>query len=261
MLVPPLTWLFVPGHRPDRVEKALASRAHAVIVDLEDGVPAGDKRSARASVARRLGAPAEKPLFLRINPRDDEDLAVAASLPVSGVVVPKVEDPGDVPDGVDVHAMIESPRGLESAFAIASHPRVVGLSLGEADLRSLTGALEDGVDWARSRVVTAAVAAGVPRPPQAVSMHLRDLAGLERPCRRGRALGHLGRQAIHPDQLAVIERAYLPTAREVEDARATVATLERDGVGVVGDGTFVDAALLGAAQATIALADAYGVAS
>jgi citrate lyase subunit beta / citryl-CoA lyase len=258
---PILTWLFVPADRPDRVEKAIASRAHAVIVDLEDGVPAGKKDEARANVTTLLDAPLEKKVFVRVNRGDADDLAAAAALPLAGVIVPKVERPEDVPDLPLVHAMIETARGVEAAFEIASHPSVCGVALGEADLGSQTGAGEDGLDWPRARLVNAAVAAGLPRPPQSVYMNVRDLEGLAQSCRRGRRLGHLGRQAIHPDQLEIIERAYLPTQAEVDKARATVEVLDDDAVGTIGDGTFVDQAMLGSAQMTLAVAGAYGVAS
>jgi citrate lyase subunit beta/citryl-CoA lyase len=258
---PVLTWLFVPADRPDRVEKAIASRAHAVIVDLEDGVRAGAKTAARSSLAELFRSAHEKPVFVRVNPGDDDDLAAVAALPLAGVVVPKAERPEDVPDLPAVQAMIETARGLEAVFEIASHPSVRGVALGEADLRSQTGAGEDGLDYARSRIVNAAVATGLPRPPQSVYMNVRDLEGLARSCRRGLALGQLGRQAIHPDQLEVIERAYLPTRAEVEVARSIVAKLEGPGVGEVPGGLFVDAALAGSAQMTLALADAYGVSS
>jgi citrate lyase subunit beta/citryl-CoA lyase len=258
---PVLTWLFVPADRPDRVEKAIASRAHAVIVDLEDGVRAGAKTAARSSLAELFRSAHEKPVFVRVNPGDDDDLAAVVALPLAGVVVPKVERPEDVPDLPAVQAMIETARGLEAVFEIASHPSVRGVALGEADLRSQTGAGEDGLDYARSRIVNAAVAAGLPRPPQSVYMNVRDLEGLARSCRRGLALGQLGRQAIHPDQLEVIERAYLPTRAEVEVAQSIVAKLEGPGVGEVHGGLFVDAALAGSARMTLALADAYGVSS
>jgi citrate lyase subunit beta/citryl-CoA lyase len=255
---PPLTWLFVPAHRPDRVEKALASRAHVVIVDLEDGVPPPAKAEARDRLPELLGEARERAVYVRVNPGDDSDVEAVAALPLAGVVVPKVERPGDLPTGLRVHAMIESARGLEAALEIASHGGVHGISLGEEDLRSQLGAAEEGLDWHRSRLVNAAVAAGLPRPPQAVYMRVRDLDGLRRSCRRGRQLGHLGRMAIHPDQLEPIERAYLPTAAEADEARAVVATVAGDGVGMVGD-LFVDAALLGSARTTVALAEAYGV--
>jgi citrate lyase subunit beta/citryl-CoA lyase len=256
---PPLTWLYVPGDRPDRVEKAVSSRAHAVIVDLEDGVAPAVKEEARANVARLLAEPRGKPVYVRVNAGSAADLEVVRGLPLAGVLVPKVERPEDVPDGLAVHALVETARGVEAAFAIASHPSVRGLSLGEGDLRSQTGATEEGLDWPRARLINAAVAAGLPRPPQSVYPHVRDLDGLAASCARGRALGHLGRAAIHPDQLEPIERAYLPTAAEVERAHATIAKVEESGIGTVGDGAFVDAAMVGAARTSIAIADAYGV--
>jgi citrate lyase subunit beta/citryl-CoA lyase len=257
MNVPPLTWLYVPADRPDRVEKAIASRAHAVIVDLEDGVAPAAKAQARANLPALLGARREKPVYLRVNAGNGEELELAASLELEGVVVPKVERPEDVPAGLRVIALIESAAGVEAAYAIAQHPQVVGIALGEADLRSQTGVLEEGLDWARGRIVNAAVAARLPRPPQSVYPDVRDLEGLAASCRRGRALGHLGRAAIHPDQLPVIERAYLPTAAEVERARATIARLEAGGVGTLRGGEFVDAAMLGAARQIVAIAEQY----
>lgn len=259
MSVPPLTWLYVPADRPDRVEKAIASAAHAVIVDLEDGVSAAAKAEARAQLPALLGASRPKPVYVRVNAGDTADLDVVAGLRIAGVVLPKVARPEDVPAlGLPVLCLIESAAGVEAAYAIASEPGVAGISLGEADLRSETGALEPGLDWARSRIVNAAVAAGLPRPPQSVYPYLNDDEGLARSCRRGRELGHLGRTAIHPAQLPVIEQAYLPTAGELVQARATVERLEQ-APGVVGD-EFVDAAMLGAARQVVALADAYGVA-
>ena len=91
-------------------------------------------------------------------------------------------------------------------------------------------------------------------------MNVRDLDGLAASCRRGRVLGHLGRSAIHPDQLEVIEHAYLATPDEVDRAREVVSKLESEGVGEVAGGLFVDPALAGSARTTLALADAYGVA-
>jgi citrate lyase subunit beta / citryl-CoA lyase len=260
MSAPPLTWLYVPADRPDRVEKAIASRAHAVIVDLEDAVAPGAKEDARANLAELLGPRREKPVYVRVNVGSAADLEAVAQLELAGVIVPKLERPEDVPEGLRVHALIESALGLEAAFVIASHPDVHGISLGESDLRSQTGALEVGLDWARGRIVNAAVAAGLPRPPQSVYPHVRDLEGLARSCRRGRVLGHLGRAAIHPDQLPVIEEAYLPTRNEVEAARATIEQLEGAGAGTLAGGAFVDAAMLGAAQQVMELAARYGTA-
>jgi citrate lyase subunit beta / citryl-CoA lyase len=257
--VPPLTWLYVPADRPDRVEKALGSAAHAVIVDLEDGVVPGAKAAARANLRSLLGGARAKPVYVRVNAGDAEDLDAVAGLELAGIVVPKVARPADVPRAaLPVHCLIESAAGVEAAYDVARTTGVAGISLGESDLRSETGALEAGLDWARARIVNAAVAAGLPRPQQSVYPDVRDNEGLARSSARGRELGHLGRAAIHPRQLPIIEQAYLPTDAEVERARETVERLEHSAAGTLPGGEFVDAAMLGAARQIVALADLYG---
>jgi citrate lyase subunit beta/citryl-CoA lyase len=272
--VPPLTWLYVPGDRPERVEKAFASQAHAVIVDLEDAVAPGAKAEARRQVAELLDRPRDRLALVRVNglatPWWREDVETAAELPVAGIVLPKVESPADVDavaavPSIDgrLHCLLETALGIENAFTISSHPAVVRVSLGEADLGADLAVEASGLDWARSRVVNAARAAGLPRPPQSVYAAIGDAEGLAASCAHGRALGHLGRAAIHPSQLPVILDAYRPTRAEVERARellAAFAARADEGVGafVVGD-RFVDAAVVRSAELTSALADAYGV--
>ena len=162
MIAPALTFLYVPGDRPDRIEKAFASVAHAVIVDLEDAVAPPRKAEARANLADLLGHAREKPAYVRVNPGDEADLEAVAKLALAGVFVPKVAGPEDVPRlSLPVHCLLESARGVEAAFEIARTDGVAGISLGESDLRAETGATEAGLDWARSRIVNAAVAAGL----------------------------------------------------------------------------------------------------
>ena len=264
MTVPPLTWLYVPADRPDRVEKAIASRAHAVIVDLEDGVAPEAKEAARGNLPELLGRRREKPVYVRVNAGDAADLEVVRALQIDGIHVPKVARPEDVPEvDLRVHCLIESAAGVEAAYAIATSSGVAGISLGEADLRSETGALEAGLDWARGRIVNAAVAAGLPRPPQSVYPHLRDDEGLARSCVRGRELGHLGRAAIHPDQLPIIEQAYLPSEEEAVRAAeilARYAAMESGAFALAG-GQFVDVAIVRSAAQIAALVERYGVRS
>ena len=253
------------------MESALASDAHAVIVDLEDGVAPEAKGVARANLASLLERPTDKTVAVRVNGiatgLAERDLEAAGPLAgVDAIAVPKVESPDDVaravsllPRELPLHCMIESPAALEAAYGIASAPGVAGVMLGEVDLCSQTGALEDGLDWARGRLVNAAVAAGLPRPPQGVYTSIRDLDGLAASCRRGRALGHLGRQAIHPDQLPVIVSAYLPAPAEVALARATIERLEHStSASALEDGSFVDAAVLGSARQVVEIWEAYG---
>jgi citrate lyase subunit beta / citryl-CoA lyase len=254
--LPPLTWLYVPADRPDRVPKAIASGAHAVIVDLEDAVVPAHKEDARAGLAALPLRDAPVPVFIRVNAVDTpwgrDDLDAVSALPVAGVILPKVETL-DLPE-VELNCLIETPLGLELAFAIASNSHVQGLSIGEADLAASLGATAAGLDWARSRVVNAARAAGLPRPPQSVYMQIDDLDGLAASCARGRELGFLGRGAIHPSQLPVIEEAYRPTVSEVERARRVLGL---DGTGVI-EGQFVDPPIVAAAEQTVALATRYG---
>ncbi|MBA3842877.1 MAG: CoA ester lyase [Actinobacteria bacterium] len=268
--LPPLTWLYVPADRPDRVVKALASGAHAVIVDLEDAVAPGAKAGARDELRHVLAEPAEQPVYIRVNPYDSPwgkpDLEAAAQLPVRGVILPKTRSATEaeaaarmLEDRLRVICLIETALGVERAYEIASDNRVHGIALGEADLSGQTGARETGLDWARSRIVNAAVAAGLPRPPQSVYTNLADPEGLARSCAHGRELGFLGRTAIHPRQLPVIEQAYLPTEREAAHAREVVAAFASHERGAFAlDGAFVDAAIVVAAEQTVALAERYG---
>ncbi len=273
MPVPPLTLLYASASRPDIVSKALASDAHVVIVDLEDSVESAAKDAARDAAAALLAEPPPTPVYVRINALATEwwraDVEALAAAPVAGLVVPKVEAVSQLdevaaraPEGVPLFCLIESALGVERAFELARHPRVGGLWLGEADLRAETGAEDAGLDWARSRVVFAAAAAGLPRPPQSVYVDVGDLAGLRASCERGRALGHLGRSAVHPSQLPTIVDAYRPTGAEVETARDVLGALDgADATGtsaLVLDGRFVDTSALRAARSTLELAAAYG---
>ncbi|MCH6159727.1 CoA ester lyase [Streptomyces sp. M600PL45_2] len=156
-----------------------------------------------------------------------------------------------------LYALLESALGIENAFAIATaHPSVRGIALGEADLRAVLGVTgEAGLAWPRSRTVVAARAAGLAPPPQSVYPDVADIAGLARSCAEGRALGFCGRTAVHPSQLAIIERAYLPTRQETEAAEEVVkAAASRAGALALPDGRFVDAAVVAGARRTLALA-------
>ncbi|WP_172385479.1 aldolase/citrate lyase family protein [Streptomyces sp. MNP-20] len=268
----PLTWLYVPGDRPEVVAKALVAGADVVIVDLEDAVAPDRKAYARAATAELLAEPGPVPVHVRVNalgtPPSDADLAALAPLPgLAGLRLPKVASAADVirtakraapRDGgaPALYALLESALGVERAFAVATaHPALRGVSIGEADLRADLGVRDEaGLDWCRSRVVVAARAAGLPPPAQSVYPDVRDLDGLTASCARGRALGLLGRAAIHPRQLPVIERAYLPTPEEVERAEEVLkAAAAEQGAQALPDGRFVDRAVVEQAHRTLAL--------
>ncbi|MFF4761958.1 HpcH/HpaI aldolase/citrate lyase family protein [Streptomyces sp. NPDC001292] len=278
----PLTWLYAPGDRPHVVAKALASGADVVVVDLEDAVAPDRKEYARAATAELLTEPPPVPVHVRINAVDGplaaEDLAAVAPRPgLAGLRLPKVTSAGQVArvaartetaqglpptngsdgSGPSLYALLETALAIERAYAIAAaHPSLRGISIGEADLRADLGVRQDsGLDWCRARVVVAARAAGLAPPPQSVHPDIRDLEGLAASCAHGRALGFLGRAAIHPRQLPIIERAYLPTDRELEEAETIIkaATADR-GAQALPDGRFIDAAVVAAARRTLALA-------
>jgi citrate lyase subunit beta/citryl-CoA lyase len=272
--LPSLTWLYVPGDRPDRFAKALTSGADVVIVDLEDAVTPGHKDAARANARALLAAPTPTPVDVRINdlrsPWGAADCAAVGDAPgLAGIRIPKVENAADVravrtslrARPVPLHCLIESARGVEAAFEIASaDPSVASIGLGEADLQSDLGVSdEDGLLWSRSRIVVAARAAGLAAPAMSVYPNVDDPDGLAASCRRGRALGFLGRAAIHPRQLSTIVDCFLPTAAEIAAARELLDALdeagrEGHGVAVLPDGRFVDRAMVDGAKRAIALA-------
>ncbi|MCI4080992.1 CoA ester lyase [Streptomyces sp. MMS21 TC-5] len=263
-----LTWLYAPGDRPAVVAKALACAADAVIVDLEDAVAASRKEYARAATVELLAERPAVPVHVRVNALDSPwggaDLSALAGLRgLAGLRLPKICAPeqiaaaADRTGGVGLHALLESALGVERAYEIArAHPALRGLSLGEADLRAdLAANAEEGLDWCRSRVVVAARAAGLAPPAQSVFPDIRDLGALAVSCARGRSLGFLGRAAIHPRQLPVIERAYLPAPEEVS-AAVEVLSAARAAPGALAlpDGRFVDPAIVASAHRTLALA-------
>ncbi|WP_031035939.1 HpcH/HpaI aldolase/citrate lyase family protein [Streptomyces sp. NRRL F-5650] len=265
---PPLTWLYAPGDRPRVVAKALAAGADVVVVDLEDAVAADRKEYARDATAELLTEPQPVPVHVRVNALDGPlaaaDLAALARLPgLAGLRLPKVTAPEQVTGvaegtgGPPLYALLETALGVERAYRIAgAHPALRGIALGEADLRADLGVRGDaGLDWSRSRVVVAARAAGLAPPSQTVHPDTRDLEGLAASCAHGRALGFLGRAAIHPRQLPVIERAYLPTERELEEAETIVkAAAVQPGAQALPDGRFIDAAVVATARRTLSLA-------
>jgi citrate lyase subunit beta / citryl-CoA lyase len=273
MTPPPVrSWLYVPGDRPDLAEKAFTGDADAIVLDLEDGVAVERKGLAREHVARLLRAPLPKPAWVRVNPAGSADAAAdldaIGGAAVAGVRLPKSEAPDAVrevadglPAGAGLHCLLETALGVERAFELArAHPAVTALALGEADLRAELGATSDeALLYARSRCVIASAAAGLQPPVQSVWTDTRDLDGLRESTLRGRALGFVGRAAIHPAQIAVINEAFTPSDDEVRAARELVRGLEQaraagGAVMVLPDGRFVDKAVADAAERTIALA-------
>ena len=273
---PPIrSYLYVPGSDPRRIENALASEADAMVLDLEDAVAPNRKEEARETVAGFLRSGDEKPIFVRVNVPGsalaEEDIEAVAGPNLAGLRAPKTESAEavrrvakrleDLRCEAGIQCLIESALGLELVFEIArAHERVVGMSLGEADLAADLGVRDDvGLLYARSRLVVATRAAGLPGPVQSVYTNVRDEEGLRRSTEEGKNQGFVGRSAIHPNQLSTINEVFTPTEREVAEAEDLLARLEESagagaGAFTLEDGRFVDEAVVGSARLTLALA-------
>ncbi|GHD44729.1 CoA ester lyase [Mycetocola manganoxydans] len=265
--------LYAPADRPERFDKALDAGADAVIVDLEDAVAASRKADGRAALsdfAAKWEARGERAptVQVRVNgsgsPAHDADLAAITGLPIAfGVRLPKTQSAEDVATlraalpGREVHALLESAISIERAFEIACSG-VSSIATGEADLRAELGVPagqegEAGLSWSRSRIVNAAAAAGLPAPLMAVFADVADLDGLDASCRAGRALGFAGRTAVHPRQLEVIRTVFTPDTADIARAqhivdRVRFAAADGTGAFVLDDGTFIDVAMVRAAE-------------
>lgn len=270
------SYLYVPGDDPRRIEKALATGADAVVIDLEDSVAPNRKEEARSNAAGVLESRPARPVFVRINAPGSEfaarDIAAVAALHLSGLRLPKVESLESVRLVAEtleelrsqaiIQCLIESALGLELALEIArSHERVAGISLGEADLAADLGVRDEaGLLYARSRIVSASRAARLPGPVQSVYTRVNDLDGLRRSTEEGKNIGFVGRSAIHPSQVPIINEVFTPTEDEVAEAQELLDRLEGEvesgtGAFVLEDGRFVDRAVVESARRTLTWRD------
>lgn len=235
--------LFVPGHRPDRFAKAAASGADAVILDLEDAVPTGDKEAARNALAADF---TDLPVIVRINPAGtpwhEADLAAAAALPIAGIMLPKTERIDDVVRIARVHsivALIETVRGLADVRALAAGGSIARLAFGSIDFAADLGCAHEreALLAARSELVFASRLAGLAPPLDGVTTAIDDADAVRQDTLYARALGFGGKLAIHPRQVAVIRDGFFPQADELDWARRVLAS----GAGAVTvDGAMVD---------------------
>jgi len=271
--------LFVPGDRPDRMEKALASGADALILDLEDAVAAPAKPAARDAVRAFLCRDERPlPLFVRINPLEGpfaaDDLDAILPARADGIVLPKAEGAasvralrarlgtGDAPPILPIAT--ETPAAI---FALGSYAEVgeqlCGLTWGAEDLPAAIGAATarepdggytDPYRIVRTLALFAAHAAGVPAI-ETVYPAFRDLDGLAAYAARGARDGFSGMMAIHPAQVPVINAAFTPDAAALARACAIVGLFAANpGAGVLAlDGAMIDAPHLKQARRLLAM--------
>lgn len=266
-----LTYLFVPGNRPERFAKALDSGADRVILDLEDAVAPADKPSARSAIADWVaaqGAAARTRLLVRINdatsPFHGDDLAWLATAQLHSVMLSKCEHAAQVarvcarlPVQAMVLPLIETVRGVQAASSIAQAPQVERLAFGSLDYALDLDLPGPGfaLDWAATSVAMASRAADLPPPVAGVTPELdaqQVLANLA----HARSLGFGAKMCIHPTQVGTVREAFRPDAASLEWAQRIVAAWQQaNGAGAIQvDGKMVDKPVLQRAERILAQA-------
>jgi len=266
-------FLFVPGNKPERFEKALATKAQGVIIDLEDAVPPGQKTEARENIFQLL--PKLFPLHgdrivVRINAfgteHFDADLSAVSSLPLAAVMLPKAESAEQLnlvkkslAANTMVIPMIESAKGIDQLKAIASHPKTLRLTLGnidlQADLSFSCGDDELELLPLRYKLALESRLAEIAPPIDGVTVDIYSLERLAKDVERSRRLGFGGKLCIHPNQIDGVIAAFRPSAKELEHARRVIAADEISAGGAVQlDGRMIDKPVVMLAKRTIQLA-------
>ncbi len=262
-------WLFVPGHRAERFDKALACGADRVIVDLEDAVAPADKPAAREALSAWIATTAAR-VAVRVNAADTawfaDDLALADAASVAVVVLPKAEDPAVVAHvaarrhGLAVVPLIESAAGFAAVRAIAVVPGVERLAFGHIDFQVDLGMRDaDEADFLphRCEVVLASRLANIAPPLDGVTVAIDDPARLAADVARARRLGFGGKLCIHPKQVGAVRAGFAPSSAEVAWAQRVLdADARSGGAAVAVDGKMVDRPVILRARAILRERDA-----
>ena len=250
------SYLFVPATRLERVPKAIASGADAVIVDLEDAVAPSDKSAARDMLSR--GFPDARSVFVRVNGPDtewfEEDLKLCGELGSLGIAVPKAETheqmrhvAGRMGAGAILLPLVETAKGYANAQALCSAPGVQRLVFGCIDFQ-----LDLGIDgdrdellFFRSSIVLASKLAGVQAPVDGVTVDIENLERVRDDTLYVKRIGFGGKLCIHPRQIAMVNQCFSPNADEIAWAgRVVDAAGAADGGAVQVDGKMVDRPVL-----------------
>ena len=283
--------MFVPGHRQKMIDKALASTADLLFLDIEDGVVPAEKDAARQLIAESLRTVAQHPpagrhplRFVRINAigheRMQADLEMVVGPGLEGFCLPKVEQPdqieyvdsllekSDPAGGVQYIASIESALGLINAPRIAAaSKRMAALMFGAEDfgqdlgLPTLRVGEASELLYARSAIVMAGASAHI-GAIDGVWPDIRDPEGLRKDALQARRLGFTGKSLIHPGQIDIVNDTFRPDEGEVDYARRVIEAFEEgnargDGAVALG-GQLIDAPIVERARRTLALFEALG---
>ncbi len=284
------TALFVPGNRPDRIEKAFNTEADVIIIDLEDAVPLSEKETSRSKVREKVAQYADRMILVRINglgsPFIKDDLEEAVVQGVNGIILPKVEKPDDIheinsllcavekkraiPDGsIRLFPLIESAAAVQHVYEILSiktkPERIYTAAFGAADYT-----LDMGIEmtmqgtelfYARSRISIACRAAEIAPPIDTPFMiDLNDIEALISDAKRAKELGFQGKQVIHPKQVEPCNRIFSPTPEEIARAEKIIQVFEEaEAAGTAAiqmEGKFIDYAVVKKSRDILALAAA-----
>ena len=262
------SFLFVPGDRPERFGRALASGSDVAVVDLEDAVAPSMKEIAAGHAVELLARSPD--VVVRVNdprtPRGSADLDLLASVGTSvAVMVPKAEDVATIrrvrevlgPDAT-VLALVETAAGVLGVAALAAGPGVARLVFGHLDLCAELSIRPDDVSRltpARFALVAASAAAGLPAPVDGVCTVVRDVDQVLAETRQSLDGGFTGKLCIHPDQVALVHQAFSPEEGELTWARKILAVATEHDVGLV-DGRLVDRPVYLRARSIVARAGA-----
>ncbi|CAM3176448.1 CoA ester lyase [Paracoccus nototheniae] len=266
--------LYIPAANARAMDKARALPTDAIIFDLEDAVAPDAKTAARSALATALTQDyGPRGRIVRINALSTEwgadDARACARLPLDAVLIPKVDGPGDldrvaalIPD-TPLWAMMETPRAMLNAAAIAAHPRLQGMVMGTNDLAKDLGsrARADRLPMMAGLGLCLLAARAEGRViVDGVFNAFRDDEGLRDECAQGRDMGFDGKTLIHPAQLAIANAAFAPTDDEIALARRQIEAFEAadaqgQGVAVV-DGKIVENLHVETARQMLQRADA-----
>lgn len=266
MITFPVSPLFIPANQLDWIEKGEASNADALILDLEDSVPKDKKKNTRDGLSEYLSTKNLKtPFLIRINSlntkdgQEDLSLFQGVNNKLIGLVIPKIEtleDLKSIPRSLKVIPLIETPVAIKNVDVLASDTRVQGLALGAADLSTKLGSdmSWNALLYSRSRLVLHASINGIYSIDSPfMEIDLSNL--LEEECKLSKSLGFTSKAAIHPSQVEIIKKNFLPSEDEIKQAeKILMAYASSKGGAIVVDGKMIDEPVAKSMQNTLLLA-------
>ena len=274
---PRRSFIFTPGLRPDMFPKALASGADIVCVELEDGIAPKDKAEARRSALALFEHPQADDgveRIVRINSMrervgiEDVHAILATKTPPPALMMPKIRTPDEVVildqllteagHSTRLHVIIETNEGLEAAFEVAKcSPRIDALFFGGVDMAAELQCVNsyDGLFHARARVVHASAAAGLD-VIDVPFLDLNDPDGMRIEAERVRDMGFTGKGSVHPKQIEVLNRVFMPSDDQIARARRIIKEFEAADTGlVVIDGKLIEKPVLREMYRIVAVAE------